>query len=105
MLNGLAGFVVTYPLSPPLRRPPLRASKVSAFGESRELVLTPSRSNLVVQSCYFLYESSSRDLQFEHGFKACFQTNKRNSLDFHILFGGGNTEEFDETLGHAKKMR
>ena len=26
---------------------------VRAFGESRDLVLSPSRSDLVVQSCYF----------------------------------------------------
>ena len=26
---------------------------VRAFGESRDLVLTPSRSDLVVQSCFF----------------------------------------------------
>ena len=54
---------------------------VSAFGESRDLVLTPNRSDFVVHSCYFFPESSSWDLQFGHGFRACSLTDNRNKLD------------------------
>ena len=40
---------------------------------------------------FFLFlESSSWDLQSEHGFRACSSKNKGNKLDFHI-FGGRAT--------------
>ena len=59
---------------------------VRGFGESGDLVLSPSRSDLVVQSCFFLFPcSKSRDLGPEHGFKACSFKNKGKKLDFHIL--------------------
>ena len=58
---------------------------VRGFGESRDLLLSPSRSDLVVQSCYFFPCSKSRDLGPEHGFRACSFKNKGKKLDFHIL--------------------
>ena len=58
---------------------------VRGFGESRDLLLSPSRSDLVVQSCYFFPCSKSRDLGPEHGFRACSFKNKRKQLDFHIF--------------------
>ena len=42
--------------------------------KNANLFCSPSRSDVVVQNCFFLYESSSRDLQFEHGFRACSLT-------------------------------
>ena len=56
---------------------------VRAFGESRDLVLSPSRSDLVVQSCYFFPCSKSRDLGPEHGFRGCSFENERKKLNFH----------------------
>ena len=38
---------------------------------SHNLGLTSSPSDLVVQSSFFFPESSPRDLQFGHGFRAC----------------------------------
>ena len=35
---------------------------VSAFGESRDLVLTPSRSDLVVQSSRFFWRNPRREI-------------------------------------------
>ena len=35
---------------------------VSGFGESRDLVLSPSRSDLVVQSCYFFCRVANREI-------------------------------------------
>ena len=60
---------------------------VRGFGESRDLLLSPSRSDLVVQSCYFFPCSKSRDLGPEHGFRACSFKNKGKKLDFHENVG------------------
>ena len=69
---------------------------VRAFGESRDLVLSPSRSDLVVQSCYFVFPcSKSRDLGPEHGFRACSLKNKGKQLDFHIFGVKKNKKQVD----------
>ena len=61
---------------------------VRGFGESRDLLLSPSRSDLVVQSCFFFFPcSKSRDLGPEHGFKACSFENKGKKLDCHERVG------------------
>ena len=39
----------------------------------------------------------SRDLEFEHGFRACSLKNDGNKLDFHTLLGGGRTEKKQES--------
>ena len=52
--------------------------------ESRKHVFLPSRSGLVVQSCFCFFPcSKSRDLGPEHGFRAFSFKNKRKKLDFH----------------------
>ena len=48
-----------------------------------DLVLSPSRSDLVVQSSrYFFRECSPRDLAFGQGFRACSLKNKRENRIF-----------------------
>ena len=46
--------------------------------------MSPSWSDLVVQSCFFFPCSKSRDIGPEHGFRACSFKNKGKKLDFHI---------------------
>ena len=59
---------------------------VGGFGGSRDLWMSPSRSDLVAQSCYFFFLcSKSRDLGPGHGFRAWSFKNKGKKLDFHIL--------------------
>ena len=58
---------------------------VGGFGESRDLWMSPSRSDLVVQSCFFFPCSKSRDLGPEHGFRACAFKNKGKSWIFIFL--------------------
>ena len=76
---------------------------VRGFGESRDLLLSPSRSDLVVQSCYFFPCSKSRDLGPEHGFRACSFKNKGKQLDFHIL-GLKTTKQKVEHLDEIGQM-
>ena len=47
--------------------------------------------------------SKSRDLDPEHGFKACPFKNKGKKLDFHI-FGGKKTNKIRETLNEIGQM-
>ena len=68
---------------PPTGRPPAAHSPPAAH-----------RPPTGVKPCFFAKsvrfgrtELSTRDLQFEHGFKACSFKNKGNKLDFHT-FGG-----------------
>ena len=76
---------------------------VRGFGESRDLLLSPSRSDLVVQSCYFFPCSKSRDLGPEHGFRACSFKNKGKMSDFHI-FESQKTKKIREQLNEIGKI-
>ena len=65
-----------------------RKSCVAEKSESRDLVLTPSRSDLVEQSSrLFFPKYSSRDLQCGHGFEASSLKNERKKLDFRTCEG------------------
>ena len=71
---------------------------VSVFGESRDLVFSPSRSDLVAQRCFFA-ESTPRNLAFGHGFRACSSKDKRKKLHFQIL---GSTKPKQKTKNKMK---
>ena len=62
--------------------------------------LSPSRSDLVVQNSRFdvITRRQSRDLQIEHGFRACFFRKKGTGWIFKILVVENlkKTEMFDE---------
>ena len=76
---------------------------VRGFGESRDLLLSPSRSDLVVQSCFFFPCSKSRDLGPEHGFRACSFKNKWKKSDFQF-FGGQKTNKIREQLNEIGQI-
>ena len=66
---------------------------VRAFGESRDLVFFTKSVKFgfgelsICQIC-----AESRDLEFEHGFRACSLKNKKEMLVFHI-FGVNKTKK------------
>ena len=70
---------------------------VRGFGESRDLLLSPSGQIWSYRAVIFFPCSKSRDLGPEHGFRACSLKNKGKKSDFHI-FGGQKTNKIREKL-------